>query len=180
MFNNNTNGHLHFFSHAEKIPDKARDSFMGFSALAICILVMSFACGCAGDVQAPNLDLSLNAPEISGKTVSLNGGVQALASPAPANSGMPAPPANSGIQVPVNGGMQAPPVNSGVQAPPVKAVTPAPIDRIQWDWGDGQTDKHHFFPASHEYTKPGSYQITVTVFDANNQSTSKTVSVEIK
>jgi hypothetical protein len=55
-----------------------------------------------------------------------------------------------------------------------------PVERIQWEWGDGQTDKHHFFPASHTYANPGNYKITVTVFDANNKHASQSVSVEIK
>jgi hypothetical protein len=55
-----------------------------------------------------------------------------------------------------------------------------PLKRIQWEWGDGQTDKHHFFPASHNYNNPGRYQITVTVFDNDNNTASKSVSIEIK
>lgn len=55
-----------------------------------------------------------------------------------------------------------------------------PVERIQWEWGDGQTDKHHFFPATHDYKNPGTYQITVTVFTSNNTNASKSVAVEIK
>jgi len=55
-----------------------------------------------------------------------------------------------------------------------------PVQRLQWEWGDGHTDMHHFFPASHTYNKPGTYQITVTAFDSTNKGSSKSVSVEIK
>ena len=55
-----------------------------------------------------------------------------------------------------------------------------PIEQIQWDWGDGQIDEHHFFPASHTYNKPGHYVIKVTVFDKKNRMASKSVTVEIR
>ena len=55
-----------------------------------------------------------------------------------------------------------------------------PVERIQWEWGDGRMDRHHFFPASHIYTKPGLYQITVTVFTRDGRSDTKSVDVEIK
>ena len=55
-----------------------------------------------------------------------------------------------------------------------------PIERIQWEWGDGQIDEHNFFPASHTYDKPGLYEIKVTVFDSKNRTAKKSVSVEIK
>ncbi|MBW1839177.1 MAG: PKD domain-containing protein [Deltaproteobacteria bacterium] len=55
----------------------------------------------------------------------------------------------------------------------------APVERIQWDWGDGQIEKHHFFPHSHTYNKPGRYQITVTVFDSKNRTATQSVTVDI-
>jgi PKD repeat protein len=54
------------------------------------------------------------------------------------------------------------------------------VERIQWEWGDGQTEKHHYFPASHTYTNPGRYEIRVTVFDGKNHSAAKSVSVDIR
>lgn len=54
-----------------------------------------------------------------------------------------------------------------------------PVERIQWDWGDGQIDKHHFFPASHTYDKTGRYEIKVTVFDSKNRTATKSIAVEI-
>ena len=71
-------------------------------------------------------------------------------------------PEVEGLEVTVNGGVAV------------------PIERIQWDWGDGQIDEHHFFPASHTYDKPGPYEIKVTVFDSKNRTAKKSVSVEIK
>jgi hypothetical protein len=56
----------------------------------------------------------------------------------------------------------------------------APVERIQWDWGDGTIDRHLFFPASHTYNTPGQYTITVTVVDGRNYSASKTVTADIK
>lgn len=56
----------------------------------------------------------------------------------------------------------------------------APVERIQWDWGDGQIDKHGFFPATHIYKNPGTYTVTVTVFDARNTSSIKSVTVDIR
>ena len=61
-------------------------------------------------------------------------------------------------------------VNGGVAAPVVK---------IQWDWGDGKTDKHHFFPHTHTYDKPGRYEIKVTVFDSKNRTATQSVTVDI-
>ena len=71
-------------------------------------------------------------------------------------------PEIQGRQVTVNGGVVA------------------PVERIQWEWGDGQTEKHHYFSASHTYTNPGRYEIRVTVFDGKNHSAAKSVSVDIR
>ncbi len=56
----------------------------------------------------------------------------------------------------------------------------AQVERIQWEWGDGQIDQHHFFPASHTYEAPGTYEIKVTVFDNRNRHATRSVTVEIK
>jgi hypothetical protein len=72
------------------------------------------------------------------------------------------PPEVKGREVTVNGGVAM------------------PVERIQWDWGDGQFEKHHFFPYSHTYKNPGRYEIKVTVFDNKNQSSARTVTVDIK
>jgi len=72
------------------------------------------------------------------------------------------PPAIKGREVTVNGGVAI------------------PVERIQWDWGDGQFEKHHFFPYSHIYKNPGRYEIKVTAFDSKNQSSARTATVDIK
>jgi len=71
-------------------------------------------------------------------------------------------PEVQGRQVTVNGGVMA------------------QVERIQWEWGDGQIDQHHFFPASHSYAAPGTYEIKVTVFDNRNRHATRSVTVEIK
>ncbi len=55
-----------------------------------------------------------------------------------------------------------------------------PVERIQWEWGDGQMERHHFFPVTHTYAQPGKYQIIVTVFDDKERTASQSVTVEIK
>ena len=55
-----------------------------------------------------------------------------------------------------------------------------PVERIQWEWGDGQMERHHFFPAEHTYAKPGKYKIVVTAFDSKGLTASQSVTVEIK
>lgn len=55
-----------------------------------------------------------------------------------------------------------------------------PIEQIQWEWGDGQIDEHHFFPASHTYNKPGRYEIKVIVFDSKKRTATQSVTVEIR
>jgi len=56
----------------------------------------------------------------------------------------------------------------------------APVNRIQWDWGDGSVEAHRFFPANHTYSKPGHYKITVSAFSAKGCSEGKSVFVDIK
>jgi PKD repeat protein len=71
-------------------------------------------------------------------------------------------PEVKGKQVTVNGGVMA------------------QVERIQWEWGDGQIEKHRFFPASHTYATPGKYEIKVTAFDNQNRYATRSVTVEIK
>jgi PKD repeat protein len=71
-------------------------------------------------------------------------------------------PEVKGKQVTVNGGVMA------------------QVEKIQWEWGDGQIDKHRFFPASHTYATPGKYEIKVTAFDNQNRYATRSVTVEIK
>ena len=56
----------------------------------------------------------------------------------------------------------------------------APIERIQWEWGDGQIEQHLYFPAAHTYTSPGRYQITVKVFGSKNYTAAQSITAEVK
>jgi hypothetical protein len=46
---------------------------------------------------------------------------------------------------------------------------------IHWNWGDGYSEDH-WFPASHTYASPGNYLITVTSYQDDGSSMTKTVS----
>ena len=43
------------------------------------------------------------------------------------------------------------------------------IVRINWDWGDGSI-YDSWFPATHTYTAPGDYTVTVTAFNEDGKS----------
>jgi|GEM_PF-3205641 WD40 repeat protein len=65
---------------------------------------------------------------------------------------------------------------NGVAAPGYKD---AKITRIHVDWGDGFSQDHSF-PASHTYSKPGTYTITVTAYQSDGLSTTKTLVVKVE
>ena len=50
------------------------------------------------------------------------------------------------------------------------------ITRIGWDWGDGTTGDHAV-PDTHAYAGTGSYTITVTAYQSDGQSTTRSVTV---
>ncbi len=52
------------------------------------------------------------------------------------------------------------------------------IDRVRWDWGDGNVEDHSF-PASHTYHEKGSYQLTVSSHQSDGLSSMvhKTITV---
>jgi PKD repeat protein len=75
-------------------------------------------------------------------------------------------PQVSGLTVTVNG--VASPGYSG-----------ASITRIHWDWGDN-SGEDHWFPASHKYSKSGTYTVTVTVYQSDGLSASKTITVKVE
>jgi PKD repeat protein len=52
------------------------------------------------------------------------------------------------------------------------------IDRIHWDWGDGFSEDH-WFPDSHTYSQAGTYTITVTSYQSDGLSTTKSVTVTV-
>jgi PKD repeat protein/plastocyanin len=54
----------------------------------------------------------------------------------------------------------------------------ASITRINWDWGDGSKEDH-WFPATHTYSRAGTYIVTVTVYQSDGLSATKTLSVKV-
>jgi PKD repeat protein len=52
------------------------------------------------------------------------------------------------------------------------------ISRIHWDWGDGSRGDQ-WFAASHTYASPGTYTVTVTAFQSDGLSTTRTVTVRL-
>jgi hypothetical protein len=112
------------------------------SCLDVSIVYLFIACfyaalffpGCSGSQRSDEsyFQLNLNRPEISGRTVVVNGGVVAQ------------------------------------------------VERIEWNWGDGHTLKHHFFPASHTYTSPGTYEIMVKAVGRKGRTCAESIKVEIK
>jgi hypothetical protein len=64
---------------------------------------------------------------------------------------------------------------NGVTLPGTPGAT---ITRIQWDWGDGFREDR-WFAASHTYSRPGTYTITVTSFQSDGLSTTRSVTVTL-
>jgi len=75
-------------------------------------------------------------------------------------------PQVSGLTVTVN----------GVANPGYEGVS---ITRIHWDWGDGSKEDH-WFPTTHTYSSAGTYTITVTAYQSDGLSTTKTLSVKVE
>jgi PKD repeat protein len=76
-------------------------------------------------------------------------------------------PQISGLTVTINGAVS--PGYSG-----------ASISRIHWEWGDGKSEDSSAFPASHTYSSPGTYTITVTVYQSDGLTAKKTVTVTVQ
>jgi hypothetical protein len=55
----------------------------------------------------------------------------------------------------------------------------ASITRIHFDWGDGSQEDGSW-PASHTYGKPGTYTVTVTAYQSDGLSTTKTLQVKVE
>jgi len=53
------------------------------------------------------------------------------------------------------------------------------ITRISWDWGDGALE-NSWFPASHTYNSAGNYTISVTAYQSNKQTATKTINIKIQ
>ena len=65
---------------------------------------------------------------------------------------------------------------NGVATPGTPDAT---ITRIHWDWGDG-TEEDSWFPAVHTYENPGTYTVTVTVYQSDGLTTTKTLTITVK
>jgi PKD repeat protein len=55
----------------------------------------------------------------------------------------------------------------------------ASITRIHWDWGDGSQEDGGF-PATHTYSKAGTYTITVTVYQSDGLTARETKQVKVE
>lgn len=64
---------------------------------------------------------------------------------------------------------------NGVTLP---GTTGTSITYIHWDWGDGGGD-NQWFPATHIYPDFGDYTVTVTSYQSDGQSTTKTTTVTL-
>jgi len=65
---------------------------------------------------------------------------------------------------------------NGVATPGYEGVS---ITRIRWDWGDGNSEDH-WFPATHTYSRPGTYTVTVTAYQSDGLSTTATKTIQIQ
>jgi PKD repeat protein len=65
---------------------------------------------------------------------------------------------------------------SGTATP---GYTGATITRIHWDWGDGESEDT-WLPATHTYTSPGTYTVTVTAYQSDGLTTAKTLTVTLQ
>ena len=65
---------------------------------------------------------------------------------------------------------------NGVTNPGTSGAT---ITRIHWEWGDGSSEDQ-WFPASHTYREAETYTVTVTSYQSDGLSTTKTVTVNLK
>jgi PKD repeat protein len=92
------------------------------------------------------------------------------ATPAFAQGGQPPSltlfsPQTSGSTVTIN----------GVTRPGTTSTT---VTRIRWEWGDGSSEDH-WFPASHTYSRSGTYTVRVTSYQSDSLSTTQSVTVSI-
>ena len=60
----------------------------------------------------------------------------------------------------------------------INGVTDANIVKLVWDWGDG-TGTESFFPASHRYSKNGTYTVQVTAHSSSSETETATSALEI-
>jgi PKD repeat protein len=55
----------------------------------------------------------------------------------------------------------------------------ATITSIHWEWGDGKSEDT-WLPATHTYTSPGTYTVTVTAYQSDGLTTTKTITVTLQ
>ncbi|MCX6659962.1 MAG: PKD domain-containing protein [Candidatus Bathyarchaeota archaeon] len=63
----------------------------------------------------------------------------------------------------------------GIAIPGNRSAT---ISNVTWNWGDGKSSDQKF-PATHTYTSPGNYIITIKAFQNSGLSTSKSLSISV-
>ncbi|RSN73423.1 PKD domain-containing protein [Candidatus Methanodesulfokora washburnensis] len=80
-------------------------------------------------------------------------------------------PQISGLTVTINGV-----ATPGYEGASITGIAP---HCFHWDWGDGNSEDH-CFPATHTYSSAGTYTITVTAYQSDGLSTTKTLSVKVE
>jgi len=60
----------------------------------------------------------------------------------------------------------------------INGVVVAPVERIEWDWGDGQKSVS-WFAATHTYLHYGTYTVKVTTYDKKGRATIKELDVTL-
>ena len=53
------------------------------------------------------------------------------------------------------------------------------VTTIRWNWGDGSTTPHNFFPAVHTYLNNGTYAVSVTAFEDTGETRTESTMVSI-
>jgi hypothetical protein len=53
------------------------------------------------------------------------------------------------------------------------------VSNVTWSWGDGQTSLG-YFPQSHTYAKPGTYEVNITLFDCTGGGKTASASQVVK
>jgi PKD repeat protein len=79
-------------------------------------------------------------------------------------------PQISGLTVTINGV-----ATPGYEGASITGIAP---HCFHWDWGDGNSEDR-CFPATHTYSSAGTYTITVTAYQSDGLSTTKTLSVKV-
>jgi DNA integrity scanning protein DisA with diadenylate cyclase activity/PKD repeat protein len=54
------------------------------------------------------------------------------------------------------------------------------IVTIRWDWGDSHMPEYHGFPYSHVYSSPGTYTLSITVWQSDGQSVTAITNISVR